>query len=364
MLSFVRAESDGHTLDALIDEFARVFNEPGTAREVARRAGFPMGEMPAFDKPLVFWSRVVREVSDGKITGGVSALVEQAAKRFPGNQIFAARGIGTATATTPTDLRSIRTIDPEIARSSWPTISATHPKKDGQNHRTAAVLAETNPHAGPGDQFAEHPGSTEQRKSSEEGKTSEGARAIRFLSQCISIASTIDRKSGEYIGSLQNRSKVVIRLAAVVTVALIGGGVLAIVGAAFFVGMYSNFNSEIGRKIEGLDSEQMESVLREHFESQPQYDPLGWWPIMTTVLVVFVIICASWAIAYVRRDDFEFSDAAWTLVIGAGAAFIIFLAWFNLHGLEYSDNTLWILVAEMLLSSVVIAVHHGLKDSN
>lgn len=99
--SSVTSEANDASLEALIDELARVLHDPGEARELARRAGFSPAVLPAFDTASVFWSRVVRAAHDGRTPGGVVAIVKQAKARFPGNRFFAAYGSTTATASTP-----------------------------------------------------------------------------------------------------------------------------------------------------------------------------------------------------------------------------------------------------------------------
>lgn len=79
---------EGITLQAIIDELARVLHDGDAARELALRASFPAGELPAFDVPQEFWSRVVRSAADGKLVDGAAVLVRAASERYPGNQVF------------------------------------------------------------------------------------------------------------------------------------------------------------------------------------------------------------------------------------------------------------------------------------
>jgi hypothetical protein len=73
----------------LIDELARVVHDSGTASVLLSRIGFPRGQLPRFDTPLVFWSLVVDALRGGVIAGGVPALVDAVAGMFPGNPSFA-----------------------------------------------------------------------------------------------------------------------------------------------------------------------------------------------------------------------------------------------------------------------------------
>lgn len=75
-------------LEDLIDELARVIHESESARVLVLRARFPAADLPAFDVPRVFWSRVIRAAADGKLVGGVRALVDEVAKQYPGNEVF------------------------------------------------------------------------------------------------------------------------------------------------------------------------------------------------------------------------------------------------------------------------------------
>jgi len=85
----VDAKPGAITLEDLIDELARVIYEPESARVLVLRARFPAADLPVFDVPQVFWSRVIRAAADGKLVGGVRAVVDAAAKRYPGNLVFA-----------------------------------------------------------------------------------------------------------------------------------------------------------------------------------------------------------------------------------------------------------------------------------
>jgi hypothetical protein len=82
-------KSDGSTLDDLIDELARVLHEPESARLIVLRSGFPPGDVPNFDVPRVFWSRVIRAAAAGKSVGGVQSIVEAASAQLPGNSFLA-----------------------------------------------------------------------------------------------------------------------------------------------------------------------------------------------------------------------------------------------------------------------------------
>jgi Effector-associated domain 1 len=84
----VAAEFRDSTRDELIDELARVMCDAEDAKLVVRRAGFPPGRTPRFDTAEVFWARVIESAENGKATGGVQAIVEEAANRYPANPVF------------------------------------------------------------------------------------------------------------------------------------------------------------------------------------------------------------------------------------------------------------------------------------
>jgi len=72
----------------LIDELARVFWQPGLARIITLRAGFPPRDVPAFTTALGFWSLIVRAAEDGKISRGTQAVVDEAVQQYPCNELF------------------------------------------------------------------------------------------------------------------------------------------------------------------------------------------------------------------------------------------------------------------------------------
>jgi tetratricopeptide (TPR) repeat protein len=76
----------------IVDELARVLWDPEVAMAVARRAGFPLGNLPRFTSSLAFWAKVVDYAHNGGLAGGVQPIVEAAAQVFPGNAVFARYG--------------------------------------------------------------------------------------------------------------------------------------------------------------------------------------------------------------------------------------------------------------------------------
>ncbi len=85
-----RASDDGFEQLAkeLVDVLAQACNDPEIARMLVLRAGFPSADLPAFAVPRAFWSRVIRE-ADGKVRGGVQAIVDEVARGYPGNAFLA-----------------------------------------------------------------------------------------------------------------------------------------------------------------------------------------------------------------------------------------------------------------------------------
>lgn len=78
----VDAKPGAVTLEELVDELARVFHEGESARVLVLRARFPAADLPVFDVPRVFWSRVIRAAADHDI---MLADAEAAATHWPEN---------------------------------------------------------------------------------------------------------------------------------------------------------------------------------------------------------------------------------------------------------------------------------------
>lgn len=127
----------------LIGELSRVFNQRDEALHLAQRAGFPVADVPEFGTATVFWERLVQAAEDGKLLGGVEAIVAQARLRFPHNPIFAAHGSktviaphGSKTVIAPMQpgLRLVHAVDPPPAAAvpdpghgaPWPHAAANH----------------------------------------------------------------------------------------------------------------------------------------------------------------------------------------------------------------------------------------------
>jgi hypothetical protein len=81
-------QSDGGVLK-IVDELARVLYDSEEAKALVLRAGFPSADLPAFSTPRSFWSQVVRASDCGKLANGVQALLDEAAKQYPANPVFA-----------------------------------------------------------------------------------------------------------------------------------------------------------------------------------------------------------------------------------------------------------------------------------
>lgn len=73
----------------LIGELARVLSDGRLAMEVVTRAGFQKARIPRYKTPLAFWSEVVMGASNGVQEGSIRAIVEEASRMYPGNQLFA-----------------------------------------------------------------------------------------------------------------------------------------------------------------------------------------------------------------------------------------------------------------------------------
>ncbi len=87
-MGHVATETGVISLEQVIDEIARVLWDSEQARLVVHRAGFPSSMTPRFNTAQVFWTQVIDGAANGMLLGGVMALVDEAAKQFPGNVIF------------------------------------------------------------------------------------------------------------------------------------------------------------------------------------------------------------------------------------------------------------------------------------
>ncbi len=79
------SEDDAVGEHEISEVLAELFHDRDEARLVASRAGFPLAQLPAFSNPLVFWNKVVEQVSAGVMRGGLSSLVDAALKMLPHN---------------------------------------------------------------------------------------------------------------------------------------------------------------------------------------------------------------------------------------------------------------------------------------
>jgi len=182
----VSAEPGGQDLEDIIDELARVLHEPGAAREFVLRTGFSPADLPAFDVPRVFWSRVIRAVADGKTAGGVQALVELAVTEFPGNGFFASYWSSTAVASGLPSQQSIGAVDNRGASMQQQIITqrdatfegvAEEPMEKGNPHesrRTTAVFADLPPTS---------EGAKSRSSTSQVELTNEQRRILAFLAE-------------------------------------------------------------------------------------------------------------------------------------------------------------------------------------
>jgi hypothetical protein len=79
----------GGGLEQLVDELAKVFYEPEDAKLLVKNAGFPRQDAPDFKTPRTFWAHVIQAAADGKVAGGIAAVVAATAKLYPENKVFA-----------------------------------------------------------------------------------------------------------------------------------------------------------------------------------------------------------------------------------------------------------------------------------
>jgi len=76
--------------DGILDELAQVFDQQSAAHALLEHAGFPRRHLAPFGTgtPAQFWESVCREVMNGRMDGGMDALLAEAADEYPGNGVF------------------------------------------------------------------------------------------------------------------------------------------------------------------------------------------------------------------------------------------------------------------------------------
>lgn len=102
--------SEPAVIRAVVDELAKVFSDSESARLLATRSGFPREHLPQFVTALGFWTLVITDMLGGRRADGVRAVVDEAARQFPANPLFAgwrgevgpAEGQGVASGTRGT----------------------------------------------------------------------------------------------------------------------------------------------------------------------------------------------------------------------------------------------------------------------
>lgn len=124
-------ESGEREIKTLVDELARVLWDAEQARTLVLRAGFPPGSVPGFATAQGFWTLVVGQAASGVLTGGVQALVSEAARQYPGNVTFAryrAEGVSVLDRVGAAgNNESASTFAPGTAPGATPTASAAKP---------------------------------------------------------------------------------------------------------------------------------------------------------------------------------------------------------------------------------------------
>ncbi len=73
----------------LIEELAKRFTDPHQQGLVASQSGVPVESMPSLlEKPIVFWSEIVRGAEHGTLEGGPAAIAREATNYYPHNEVF------------------------------------------------------------------------------------------------------------------------------------------------------------------------------------------------------------------------------------------------------------------------------------
>lgn len=78
----------------VLAELACIFDEQRAAHALLERAGFPRQHLPRFGDrtPALFWEGVCQQVLNGRMPGGIDALLSEAAREYPANARFRAWG--------------------------------------------------------------------------------------------------------------------------------------------------------------------------------------------------------------------------------------------------------------------------------
>lgn len=78
--------------NGLLDELAARINTPVESSLLLAAIDFPNAHRPNFaraDSPIDYWFKVCEQIEGGRVTGGFEPLLRAAARRLPGNQVFA-----------------------------------------------------------------------------------------------------------------------------------------------------------------------------------------------------------------------------------------------------------------------------------
>lgn len=76
----------------LLAEIEAAFTSEQQSRRALERIGYPLARLPAFGP--AFWAGVCRDIAQGAIAGGLTALLVEAARQFPARPAFARWGAG------------------------------------------------------------------------------------------------------------------------------------------------------------------------------------------------------------------------------------------------------------------------------
>ncbi|WP_322755421.1 NB-ARC domain-containing protein, partial [Frankia sp. Cas3] len=123
----------GALLPEEVWEFARVFAEVPSAREVLKAAGFPRERVPGLNtsSPAQLWESVSVELAGGVLVDGRRRLLAAAVERYPANRVFGGDAAGRRA----------------VWMSSWERLRASRPlpamfvPRDGVLDRAVGLLA-------------------------------------------------------------------------------------------------------------------------------------------------------------------------------------------------------------------------------
>ena len=80
---------DSEREERALRELVRVFHDRDDAIDLVKRTGFPHERLPVFRTSEIFWGKVIEDVRNGVIPGGMRSVLDKAAEIYPANEVLA-----------------------------------------------------------------------------------------------------------------------------------------------------------------------------------------------------------------------------------------------------------------------------------